>query len=275
VRQVCRFLARNRDRIVTLAELGRLLHLSPYTAQKKFVRAMGLSPRQYQLQLRADDLRRRLRRGGPATVTEAIYEAGYSSSSRFYERAPEHLGMSPVSFRKGGRGRNIRFATAPCPLGQVLVAATELGVCSVMLGDDPHRLEAQLREQFPQAGIAADPEGIAGCLGVVLSFCELLPVGRDLPLDLRATAFQARVWQALREIPRGETRSYAEMARIVGRPAAVRAVARACASNPVAILVPCHRVVGGDGSLTGYRWGLERKKALLEMERRPQRRPQS
>lgn len=268
VLRLCRHLARNRHRTVPLAELGRLLHLSPYTAQKKFVRAMGLSPRQYQLQLRTDDLRRRLQ-GGQATVTDAIYEAGYGAASRFYEHAPEHLGMSAVSFRNGGRGRSIRFAIAPCPLGEVLLAATELGVCSVMLGDDSCRLEAQLRDQFPNAAIAADPQGLAGHLGVVLQLCEARPGEQDLPLDLRATSFQARVWKALREIPCGETRSYAELARIVGQPAAARAVARACASNPVAILIPCHRVVGGDGSLTGYRWGLERKKALLELERRP------
>ena len=202
-----------------------------------------------------------------ASVTAAIYQAGYSSSSRFYEQAAGNLGMSPTRFRDGGVNETVRFATAPCELGWLLIAATTRGICSVMLGEEPAALEQLLRRQFYAAEIIRDAPGMAEQVTGMLAAMTDHPASGDLPLDVRATAFQARVWQALRQIPRGQTRSYAELAVAVGQPNAVRAVARACATNPVAIAVPCHRVIGSDGSLTGYRWGIERKKALLEAEK--------
>jgi AraC family transcriptional regulator of adaptative response/methylated-DNA-[protein]-cysteine methyltransferase len=267
VTRLCRYLAGHRDHAVTLADLARVAKSSPFTIQRKFTRVLGISPREYQAQLRAADMRRSLSAPG-ASVTEAIYQAGYSSSSRFYEQAAADLGMSPTRFRDGGANETIRFATAPCALGLLLVAATERGVCTVMLGDELGALETLLRRQFPSAEIFPDAAGMAEQVSGILAAMTDHPAAGDLPLDLRATAFQARVWQALREIPRGETRSYAELARAVGQPKAVRAVARACASNPVAIAVPCHRVIGSDGGPTGYRWGIERKKTLLELEKK-------
>jgi AraC family transcriptional regulator of adaptative response/methylated-DNA-[protein]-cysteine methyltransferase len=266
VARLCRYLAAHRDRAVTLADLAKVARSSPFTIQRKFTRVLGISPRVYQAQLRSAYMQRSLSASG-ASVTSAIYEAGYGSSSRFYEQAAENLGMSPTRFRERGLNETIRFATAPSELGLLLVAATERGVCSVMLGDEPGELERLLRQQFSAATVTPDTSGMAEHVAAVLAAMTEHPVAGDLPLDLRATAFQARVWQALRQIPRGQTRSYAEVARAVGQPSAVRAVARACATNPVAIAVPCHRVIGSDGSLTGYRWGIERKKKLLGMEK--------
>ena len=266
VAKLCRYLAAHRDRAVTLADLAKVARSSPFTVQRKFTRVLGLSPRAYQAQLRSTSMRRSLSTPG-ASITGAIYEAGYGSSSRFYEQAATDLGMSPTRFRERGLNETIRFATARCELGLLLVAATDRGVCSVMLGDDAAALETLLRQQFSAAKVVADAPAMANQMAAILSTMSEHPAAVDIPLDVRATAFQARVWQALREIPRGETRSYAEVARAVGQPSAVRAVARACATNPVAIAVPCHRVIGSDGSLSGYRWGTERKKKLLEMER--------
>ncbi len=267
VARLCRYLAVHLDRAVTLADLAKVARSSPFTIQRKFTRVLGVSPRAYQAQLRSTSMRRGLATPG-ASITGAIYEAGYGSSSRFYEQAAENLGMSPTRFRERGLHETIRFATAPCELGLLLVAATERGVCSVMLGDEPAALEQLLRRQFSAANLIADAPGMTGQVAGVLAAMTEHPAAGDLPLDLRATAFQARVWQALRQIPRGQTRSYAQLARAIGQPTAVRAVARACATNPVAIAVPCHRVIGSDGSLTGYRWGVERKKKLLAMEKR-------
>jgi AraC family transcriptional regulator of adaptative response/methylated-DNA-[protein]-cysteine methyltransferase len=264
VARLCRYLTVHRDRAVTLADLAKVAGSSPFTIQRKFTRVLGISPRAYQAQLRSTYMRRSLSTPG-ASVTGAIYEAGYGSSSRFYEQAATRLGMSPTRFRERGLNETIRFATAPCELGLLLVAATERGVCSVMLGDEAGDLEQLLRQQFSAAQVV--PDALAEHMAAVLAAMTEHPAAGDLPLDLRATAFQARVWQALRQIPRGQTRSYAEVARAIGQPSAVRAVARACATNPVAIAIPCHRVIGSDGSLTGYRWGTERKKKLLSMER--------
>ena len=265
--RLCRYLAAHRDRAVTLADLARIAQSSPFTIQRKFTRVLGVSPREYQAQLRASQVRRSLSQPG-ASVTDAIYQAGYSSSSRFYEQAAESLGMSPTRFRERGLHETIRFTTAPCELGLLLVAATDRGVCSVMLGDEPAGLERLLRQQFGAANIVPDATGMPEQVGAILAAMSDHPAAGDIPLDVRATAFQARVWQALRQIPRGQTRSYAELAKAVGQPTAVRAVARACATNPVAIAIPCHRVIGSDGSLSGYRWGIERKKTLLAMEQK-------
>lgn len=265
VLRLCRHIARHRDQTLTLTELGKLGQISPFTVQRTFERILGVSPREFQAQLRANTLRSSL--ASQASVTDAIYQAGYSSSSRFYEHAAEKLGMSPTRFRNGGRGETIRFAIAACPLGLVLVAATRHGLCSVILGDDRLLLEEELRRRFQQASIATDQSGMQEYVTTLVSRMTQHPAANDLPLDIRATSFQARVWQALQEIPRGETRSYGELAREMGQPSAVRAVARACASNPVAIAIPCHRIIGSDGALTGYRWGIERKRKLLEVER--------
>lgn len=265
---LCRYLADHRDRAVTLADLAEIAHSSPFTIQKKFTRVLGVSPREYQAQLRLSDVRHNLAEPG-SSVTQAIYQAGYSSSSRFYEKAADDLGMSPTRFRHRGLGESIRFAIARCELGLLLLAATSRGVCSVMLGDDAAELERSLRQQFSAAQIVADETAMEEQIKVILTAMTDHPAALDIPLDVRATAFQARVWQALRQIPRGETRSYAQLAKAIGQPSAVRAVARACAANPVALAVPCHRVIGSDGSLTGYRWGVERKKTLLDLERNP------
>jgi AraC family transcriptional regulator, regulatory protein of adaptative response / methylated-DNA-[protein]-cysteine methyltransferase len=266
VARVCRYLAAHCERAVTLADLAKVARSSPFTIQRQFTRVLGLSPRAYQAQLRAVHMRKSLSTSG-ASVTEAIYQAGYGSSSRFYEQAAGDLGMSPTRFRDGGLNETIRFATARCELGLLLVAATDRGVCSVMLGDHAAELERLLRQQFRAATVEPDTTGLQHHVAAVLGAMTDHPAVGDLPLDVRATAFQARVWRALRQIPRGQTRSYAELARAIGQPTAVRAVARACATNPVAITVPCHRVIGSDGSLTGYRWGVDRKKRLLALER--------
>jgi AraC family transcriptional regulator of adaptative response/methylated-DNA-[protein]-cysteine methyltransferase len=253
------------DRPVPLAELGRLVHLSPFTVQRLFKQHLGVSPLAYQRALRARTLRSALKQGD--TVTEAIYEAGFGSPSRAYEGA--QLGMTPARFAQGGRGEEIAFATAPSPFGWVIVGATERGLCWLALGATAAEAETSLREEFPLATVRPDPSlvrMVEAALTVVSGqtdpFAKLAPP----QMDLRGTAFQLRVWQALREIPRGETRTYSQLARELGNPNATRAVARACATNRVSLVVPCHRVVGVNGSLTGYRWGVERKRQLLQAE---------
>jgi len=270
VARMCAYLERRIDRPVRLAELGKLAGISPFTAQRIFKQAMGATPSQYQRALRANALRTELREGlraGATTVTDAVYEAGYGSSSRAYEPAP--LGMTPGRFLAGGRGETLRFAIAQASedtqFGWLIVASTERGICWIALGDSERELDSALRAEFPAAAIAAD-ESLAGTLATVLNRIGGGASGCDLPLDLRGTAFQLRVWKALQQIPRGETRSYSQLAAEMGSPTATRAVARACATNRVAVLVPCHRVVGASGSLTGYRWGLDRKRQLLASE---------
>jgi AraC family transcriptional regulator of adaptative response/methylated-DNA-[protein]-cysteine methyltransferase len=265
VDKVCGHIRANLERKITLGELADLTKLSPFTVQRNFVRVLGVSPSAYQRELRSATLKRRLNRKG-VSVTQAIYDAGYSSASRVYEHAKRDLGMSPGKFQARGKGERIRFTVAVCDLGKLLVAATDKGICAVTLGEDAAELERVLRERFPAAHIVADA-GLNWVTRVILLANGEGPLAQELPLDLRATAFQMRVWQALQRIPTGETRSYAEVAKEIGQPTAVRAVARACASNPLAVVIPCHRVVGSDGALTGYRWGVERKRKLLEKER--------
>jgi AraC family transcriptional regulator of adaptative response/methylated-DNA-[protein]-cysteine methyltransferase len=256
------------DRAVPLAELGRVARLSPFTVQRLFKKAMGVSPLQYQCALRAGSLRSALKQGG--TVTNAIYEAGFGSSSRAYEGA--QLGMTPARFAQGGKGEQIGYASASSPFGWIVVGATARGLCWLALAATRAEVEASLREEFPLATLRRDPSlanMVEAALSVVAGDGREPATNGDsrLPLDLRGTAFQLRVWQALRAIPRGQTRSYSQLARELGNPNATRAVARACATNRVAIVVPCHRVVGVTGSLTGYRWGVERKRQLLEAEK--------
>lgn len=254
------------DRQVRLEELGRVAGLSPFTVQRLFKREMGVSPLEYQRALRASRLRGALKQG--ESVTDAIYTAGFGSSSRAYEG--NQLGMTPARFAQGGRGERIGFASARTPFGWMVVGATERGLCWLSLAASKAEAEASLRSEFPAAVLRRDPS----LSRLVDAALESVREGNDLTenrgrtdaLDLRGTVFQLRVWQALRKIPRGETRSYSQLARELGDPKATRAVARACATNRVALLVPCHRVVGADGSLTGYRWGLKRKRQLLKAE---------
>ncbi len=265
------YLEAHQDRAVSLAELGKITGLSPFTVQRLFKQAMGVSPLQYQRALRAGSLRTALKKGD--SVTDAIYNAGFNSSSRAYEGA--QLGMTPARFASGGCGEHIGYAVASSPFGWMIVGATERGLCWLALAGSEADAEATLRDEFPEAKLHAD----ASLSGFVQTALESVREGTDLSesrkladaLDLRGTVFQLRVWQALRNIPRGETRSYSQLAREMGDPNSTRAVARACATNRVAVLVPCHRVVGASGSLTGYRWGIDRKRQLLDAERKAPR----
>ncbi len=258
------------DRPVRLAELGCVASLSPFTVQRLFKREMGVSPLEYQRALRANSLRAALKRGG--SVTDAIYGAGFGSSSRAYEG--NQLGMTPSRFAEGGKGERIAWCAAPSPFGWVMVGATLRGLCWLSLAASKSEAEASLREEFPAAELRRDPalsRLVDTAVASVSSGTPLVqraaaPQVPTTELDLRGTVFQLRVWQALRRIPRGETRTYSQLAREMGMPKSTRAVARACALNRVSLVVPCHRVVGADGSLTGYRWGVERKRRLLEAE---------
>ena len=268
VREACAFilerLEEGCDGPPTLEEIAARVGQSPHHLQRRFKRLMGVSPAQYADALRLGRLKGRLKAGDE--VTGALYEAGYGASSRLYERAPAELGMTPASYARGGKGARIAFAIAASPLGRLLVAATARGVSFLALGDDDEELEAKLRDEFPEAEVDRDDEVLGDWLGQVLRHLEGELPHLALPLDVRATAFQRRVWAELVRIPAGATASYGKIAGRLGRPKAQRAVARACASNPVAIVVPCHRVVREDGGLGGYRWGLERKRALLKTE---------
>ncbi len=255
------------ERAPTLAELGRAVGLSPFHLQRLFKRLTGLTPRQYVLARRAERLKARLRDG--AKVVEAMYDAGYGSSRALYQAADRHLGMRPSAYKHGGRGERITYTIVDSPLGRMLLAATERGICALRFGQDQAMVQ-ELRKEFPLAHIVHHQEPLSSYVEAVLAHLEGRQARLDLPLDLKATAFQERVWAALREIPYGETRTYRQVAERLGMPGAARAVARACATNPVAVVVPCHRVVGSNGQLRGYRWGLERKGKLLEREKRGQ-----
>jgi AraC family transcriptional regulator, regulatory protein of adaptative response / methylated-DNA-[protein]-cysteine methyltransferase len=263
----CEYIERNLETTITLDVLGKVMALSPFHAQRVFRRTLGVTPKQYQQARRMERFRGELTNGSRASVTDAIYESGFSSGSGVYENSAAEMGMTPTEFRKNARGVKISFGIAESPLGKVLVAVTGAGVCAVAFGDLESELEDDLRGRFALAEIRRDDAGLGEMLRQVVARLSEHPLAAELPLDVRATAFQRRVWTALQAIPRGETRSYAQVAAEIGQPTAVRAVARACASNPVAVVIPCHRVVGSDGKLTGYRWGVERKRRLLELER--------
>jgi AraC family transcriptional regulator, regulatory protein of adaptative response / methylated-DNA-[protein]-cysteine methyltransferase len=264
IRRACVYLA-NVDGHPSLAALASRLGGSPYHVQRNFKRIVGVTPREYAEAIRLRKVKRGLRRG--ADVTGAMFDAGYGSSSRFYERAVPKLGMAPTTYRRGGEGMQIRYAIVDSPLGRLLVAATVRGVCSVAMGATDTALLTRLREEYPSAAIDSDIGALAKWTKTIVAHVDGAPRRLDLPLDIQATAFQWRVWQALAAIPYGETRTYADVAKAIGRPTAVRAVARACATNPVALAIPCHRVVASDGGVGGYRWGVERKKAILARER--------
>jgi AraC family transcriptional regulator of adaptative response/methylated-DNA-[protein]-cysteine methyltransferase len=266
--EAARALLESADGPVKLAALAANVGLSPFHFHRLFRKQVGMTPQQYAAACR-------LRRFGAAvreqpTVTAAIYEAGYSSSSRFYENGSGALGVPPAQLRRGGEGLAMRFVIRPCSLGQALVAATERGICALFFADRPGRLEPELRGRFPRATVqpaGAGDQDLERLSAAVVALVDTAGVAPDVPLDLVGTAFQQRVWRALRDIPRGTTTTYAELARRIGAPRAVRAVGTACGANPVAVAVPCHRVVRGDGGLGGYRWGLGRKRALLARER--------
>jgi AraC family transcriptional regulator of adaptative response/methylated-DNA-[protein]-cysteine methyltransferase len=239
--------------------------MSPYHFHRTFKAVTGLTPRAYAAAQRSKRVRDELQKRSK-TVTEAIYEAGFSSGGRFYESSNQLLGMTPSEYRAGGGETQIHFAVGQCSLGAILVAQSARGVCAILLGDDPDTLVRDVQDRFPAATFVGDDRRFARVVATVVGFVETPSRGLDLPLDIRGTAFQQRVWQALREIPIGSTTSYSDIAKRIGAPRAARAVARACADNPLAIAVPCHRVVRTDGARSGYRWGVARKRALLTRE---------
>jgi len=247
-----------------LDALAKAAGMSSYHFHRVFKAVTGLTPKAYAVAHRARRVREELAKGG--TVTGAIYGSGFNSNGRFYATSAETLGMTPTRFREGGPGTTIRFAVAEGSLGSVLVAASGQGVCAISLGDDPDALVRELQDRFPKAELIGGDEEFERTVAQVIGFIEAPKTGLDLPLDVRGTAFQQKVWQALREIPSGSTVSYAGVARRIGAPKAVRAVAQACAANSLAVAIPCHRVVRNDGNLSGYRWGVQRKSALLERE---------
>lgn len=263
VAKICR-LIESAGEAPSLADLAGRAGLSAYYFHRVFKAVTGLTPRAYAAAHRAKRVRSELERSG--TVTEAIYGAGFGSNGRFYETSDAVLGMTPSNYRAGGANTEIRFAIGECSLGSILVARSERGICAILLGDDPGALARDLQDRFPRANLIGGDRGFEKLVAKVVGFVEAPALGLDLPLDVRGTAFQQRVWQALRKIPAGSTASYTEIAKRIGSPKSVRAVAQACAANVLAVAIPCHRVVRNDGALSGYRWGVERKRALLRRE---------
>ncbi|CAM0998753.1 bifunctional DNA-binding transcriptional regulator/O6-methylguanine-DNA methyltransferase Ada [Rhodanobacter sp. Root179] len=263
VTATCR-LIENAETTPTLEQLAKPTGLSPFHFHRIFKAIAGVTPKQYAAAHRASRVRSELGRG--SSVTEAIFDAGYNASSRFYESSNQLLGMTPSSYRAGGVDHDIRFAIGECSLGAILVAQSERGVCAILFGDDPDALARDLQDRFPKANLIGGDRAFEQLVATVVGFVEAPALGLDLPLDVRGTAFQQRVWRALRDIPAGATVSYSEIAQRIGSPRAVRAVAGACAANMLAVAIPCHRVVRNDGGLSGYRWGVERKRALLARE---------
>jgi AraC family transcriptional regulator, regulatory protein of adaptative response / methylated-DNA-[protein]-cysteine methyltransferase len=264
IKKACALL-RTSETMPSLAELADAAGISRFHFHRVFKQIMGTTPRDYARTHRLGQFGQRLAAGQP--VAEAIYASGFGSSSRAYEDAPSALGMTPGARRRGGDGETIRFVTVSTPLGWALVAATERGICMTALGDDRDQLASALRQRFPAAEVIAEDGGLRQWADRIVHFITAPERNLDLPLDIRGTAFQARVWRALQKIPLGKTASYSEIAAALGQPKAVRAVAQACAANKLALIVPCHRVIRSDGDLGGYRWGVERKRALLARER--------
>src|SRR5450755_906163 len=264
VRAICRFIETHLDESLTLERLGKEFRQSPFHLQRRFKAVLGITPREFADSCRMRMLKRNLQAGD--SVTRAMYDAGYGSSSRLYEKTASQLGMTPDKYRRGAIAAAIRYTCADSPLGRMLIAATERGVCAIQFARSDGELLEGLRREFPFATRKSDEGGLRSWAGALLKHMQGKQLDSSLPLDIRATAFQRRVWTYLQSIPFGATRSYSQVAKGIGRPTAVRAVARACATNPVAVAIPCHRVVRGDGSMGGYRWGIERKKALLGME---------
>lgn len=266
VKAICRYIEQHLDEPITLERLGKAFQQSPFHLQRRFKAELGITPRAYADSCRMRLLKRNLQAGD--NVTRAMYDAGYGSSSRLYEKTASQLGMTPDKYRRGAIAASIRYACADSPLGRMLIAATDKGVCSIQFGRSDGELIEGLKREFPFAVRKPDEGGLQAWVEAVLSKMTGKELNTALPLDIRATAFQRRVWTYLQSIPFGTTESYGQVAKAIGRPSASRAVARACATNPVAVAIPCHRVVREDGGISGYRWGVERKKALLEMEQR-------
>lgn len=252
------------ETVPSLEALAALCGLSPFHFHRVFKAVTGLTPKRYASAHRSRKVRDGLK--DQHSVTDALYEAGFNSNSRFYETADQLLGMKPGDYKAGGTNTDMRFAVGQCSLGAILVAQSNRGVCAILLGDDPDKLVRDLQDQFPRANLLGADHDFEQLIAQVVGFIEAPALGLNLPLDLRGTAFQERVWQALREIPVGCTASYAEIAQRIGAPTAYRAVAQACGANSLAVAIPCHRVVRSDGNLSGYRWGIERKRQLLERE---------
>ena len=265
-KEVCRYIEQHLDEPVTLERLGKVFRQSSFHLQRRFKAALGITPREYGDSCRLRLLKRNLQAGD--NVTRAMYDAGYGSSSRLYEKTASQLGMTPDKYRRGAIAATVRYAIADSPLGRMLVAATDKGVCAIQFARSDGELIEGLKHEFPFAARKPDQGGLQAWVETLLATMTGHESNAALPLDIRATAFQRRVWTYLQSIPFGATRSYSQVAKAIGRPSASRAVARACATNPVAVAIPCHRVVREDGSISGYRWGMERKKALLEMEQR-------
>lgn len=263
IANVCRMIE-NADETLPLANLAEHAGMSVYHFHRLFKSVTGLTPKDYAEAHRNQKTRASLRRND--TVTNAIYDAGFNSTSRFYERSTQALGMTPSAFRRGGTGTDIFFAIGQCSLGSILVAQSKKGVCSILIGDDPDTLVRDLQDQFPNATLIGNERGYENLIAKIVGLIEKPALGLDLPLDIRGTAFQRRVWKALRQIPPGSTSTYAEIAGKIGQPKAVRAVAQACGANSIAVAIPCHRVIRTDGSLSGYRWGVDRKRMLLQRE---------
>ncbi|MDR6713559.1 AraC family transcriptional regulator of adaptative response/methylated-DNA-[protein]-cysteine methyltransferase [Pseudomonas hunanensis] len=264
IARACRLIEAG-DSAPSLEQLGSELGVSPFHLQRLFKAATGLTPKAYASAFRAQRLREGLGNQA-ATVTDAIYDAGYNSNSRFYQSAGQRLGMRPRQYRAGGQGVTIRFAVGQCSLGAILVAQSERGICAILLGDEPEALLNALQDQFPKADLIGGDASFERLVAQVVGFVERPALGLELPLDVQGTAFQERVWQALREVPAGCRVSYSDIAERIGAPKAVRAVALACAANRIAVAIPCHRVVRRDGDISGYRWGVERKRQLLDRE---------
>jgi AraC family transcriptional regulator of adaptative response/methylated-DNA-[protein]-cysteine methyltransferase len=262
---ICRFIEQHLDEPLTLARLGKEFRQSPFHLQRRFKAVLGITPREYADSCRLRQLKRGLQAGD--NVTRAMYDAGYGSSSRLYERTASQLGMTPDKYRRGSIATNIRYTCADSPLGRMLIAATDRGICSIQFARTDDELLEGLKHEFPFATRKLDDGGLRQWVVTLLQHMQGKDFDAALPLDIRATAFQRRVWTYLQSIPFGETRSYNAVAKAIGQPTASRAVARACATNPVAVAIPCHRVVREDGTMGGYRWGIDRKKTLLEMER--------
>lgn len=265
VAEACRRIE-SADRELKLDDLATHAGMSKFHFHRIFKQVTGLTPKEYAAAQRERRVREAI--ASRTTVTQAIYEAGYGSNSRFYARSNEMLGMSPTDYRAGGANQKIRFAIGECSLGAILVAASEGGLCAIFLGDDPEALARELQDRFPRAQLVGGEGDFEQWVAQVVGFVEAPGIGLDLPLDVRGTAFQKRVWQALREIPAGQTATYREVAERIGAPKAVRAVGQACGANPLAVAIPCHRVVRTDGGLSGYHWGVERKRSLLDLEAR-------
>ena len=269
MQDLCRYIEAHAHEPLTLAALGRQARLSPFHLQRSFKAAVGVTPKQYAEACRMRSLKQKLRRG--RTVTEAVYDAGFGSGSRVYERVDTRLGMTPRQYRRGGAGVGISYAASPTPLGTMMIGATDRGLCFLQFGENETKLRAQLGNEYPGAKISPMPPQRKGefsdWMRALSQYLAGSTAALDLPLDVHGTAFQMKVWSYLQSIPYGEVQSYSEVAAGIGRPRAVRAVGSACARNEVALVIPCHRVIRGDGGLGGYRWGLDRKRTLIECER--------